>query len=346
MKKLKHYLTAPGRRIRLYLDSAGKLGYTGFSKFRVALDILWWRRVHHYKADDYVFYEFDKYSPTYRKLFLRDYDQYITYGKLNYPSTVHGKAGQYEMFGKEVINREWIQIDKIDLKVAESFIKENKKVILKPNVGSCGRGVFAFDIADGEKAMKETILSVHGNDYICEQFIEQHEKLSALHPQSVNSIRVLAFNDHNNIQIIAATLKIGGDDKVVDNFRNEGMAANIDIENGIVNTPLFDLNNNCTYFTKTGINIMGFKIPNWDKVCEIAKKSSLFNNGCVILGLDIAVTEDGAALIESNNRPGTRIVQSFDKKPKGKLIRDYCKKYKKELRKLPLRVKKAHKDVY
>ncbi|MBE6761489.1 MAG: ATP-grasp domain-containing protein [Ruminococcaceae bacterium] len=344
-KSFKHYLGAPKRRIELYFGSAEKLGYKGFSKFKVAFDIWWWRRIHHYKPNDYVFYGFDKYSPSYRKLFLRDYDQYITYAKLNV-GYGGGKGGQYERYGKEIIGRDWLRVDKTPLETVKEFINNNKNVIFKPNTGSCGRGVFAFDISDGSKAMEETLLSIIGSNYICEQFIEQHEKMTILHPQSVNSVRVLVLNDHGTPHIIAATLKLGGDEKVVDNLRNGGLAANINVENGIVDTPAFDLEDNCTYFTKTGASIIGFELPNWDKVCELAKKVILCSGTNILLGLDIAITNEEAVLIETNNRPGTRIVQSFDKKPKGMLIREYCKTYKKELRKIPRCVKKKHKNVF
>lgn len=344
-KSLKHYLSAPKRRWKVYLDASAKLGYKGAKKIRIAFDILWWRKIHHYKPDSYVFYEFDKYSSSYRKLFLDDYDQYITYNRLN-GAFAFGKGGQYETFGKDIINRDWIHVDKTDMESVKEFIAKNKKVIFKPNRGSCGKGVFAFDIKDGEAAMHNAILFVTGKDYLCEQYIVQHPVMSSLHPHSVNCIRVLVMNDHGNVKVIAATLKIGSGESVVDNLRNEGYGANINVETGIIDTPCADLNGNTAFLTESGICVLGLQIPNWDKVMEIAEKTVLLCKGNVLLGLDIAVTEDSAALIEANNRPGTRIVQIFDKKPKGKFIREYCKKYKKELKKVPRRVKKAHKKVY
>ncbi len=344
-RSLKHYLSAPKRRIQFYTQSAEKLGYKGFAKLKTAFDIWWWRRIHHYKPNDYVFYGFDKYSSSYRKLFLRDYDQYITYNKFN-GAFKSGKGGQYEDFGKEIIGRDWLYVDKTDIEAIKSFIRDNKKVIFKPNRGSCGKGVFAFDIKEGEDAMDKAILSVLGKDFLCEQFIIQHSVMASLHPHSVNSIRVLAMNDHGDVKIIAATLKMGDAEKVVDNLRNDGRAANISIESGIVDTPCADLQDNSTFYSSTGILVLGLQIPNWDKVLELAKKTVLKCKGNVLLGLDIAVTEEGAVLIEANNRPGTRIVQSFDKKPKGKLIREYCKKHKKELKKMPRHIKKRHKSVF
>ena len=344
-KSLKHYLGVPKRRIKIYLDAAEKLEYKGFAKLKTAFNIWWWHRFYHYKPDAYVVYGFDKYSPSYRKLFLRDYDQYITYGMLNVGSG-GGKCGQYERYGKDIIGRDWIRVDKTPIETVKEFIQNNKKVIFKPNTGSCGRGVFVFDIADENNSIDEALLSVLGSDYICEQFIEQHKKMELLHPQSVNSVRVLILNDHGTPHILAATLKIGGEEKVVDNLRNGGLAANINVENGIINTPAFDLEDNCTYFTKNGMPIIGFEVPNWDMVRELAEKVILRSDTNILLGLDIAITNEKAVLIEMNNRPGTRIVQSFDKKPKGKLIRDYCKKYKKELNKIPRRIIKKHKDVF
>lgn len=345
MKKLKRYLTAPKRRIKLYLDSASKLGYTGFKKLRIALDISWWRNVHKYKPNDYVFYEFDKHPSAYRKLFLRDYDQYITYGKFN-GVFIGGKGGQYELFGKEIVGREWINIDKVSTKEINDFIKANEKVVFKPSIGSCGRGIFAVSAEDGDEAIAQAILSVIGKDYVCEQYIIQHPKLAELNPQSVNAIRILALNDHGTVNILAATLKIGAKDSIVDNLRNNGFAANIDVESGIVNTPCSNFEGKTSRFTESNIDILGFEIPNWDKVCDLARKTVLACKGNILLGLDIAVTTDNAVLIEANNRPGTRIVQSFDKKPKGKLIREYCKKYKKELKHIPRRIKRKHKYVY
>lgn len=344
-KSLKHYLGALKRRLKVYLKSSEKLGYKGFAKLRIAFDIWWWCRIHHYKPDAYVCYGFDKYSSSYRKLFLNDYDQYITYNKFN-GAFRFGKGGQYEDFGKDIINRDWLYVDKTDIEDVKAFIQKNKKVIFKPNRGSCGRGVFAFDIKDGETKMLEAILSVRGNDYLCEQYIIQHPTLSSLNSQSVNSIRVLVINDHGDVKVIAATLKIGADGSVVDNLRNKGVAANINTQTGIVDTPCADLGDNTTFFTESGVCVLGLQIPNWEKVLETAKKAALICKGNVVLGFDIAVTEDGASLIEANNRPGTRIVQSFDKKPKGRLIRDYCKNNKKELKKMPKSVRKRHKNVF
>ena len=344
-KSIKHYLGVPKRRIDVYLKSAESLEYKGFAKLKIALDIWWWRRVHHYKPDEYVLYWFDKYSSSYRKLFLSDYDQYITYNKFN-GAFSFGKGGQYEDFGKDIINRDWLYVDKSGLELVKDFIIKNKKVIFKPNRGSYGRGVFAFDIKNGEEAMLNTITSVMGKDYLCEQYIVQHPVTASLHPHSVNSIRIMAMNNHGDVKIIAAVLKIGVNGKVVDNLHNEGYAANINVENGIIDTPCSDLQGNSSFFNESGIQVLGLQIPNWEKVVEIAKKTVLACKGNVLLGLDIAVTENGAALIEANNRPGGRILQCFDKKPKGKLIRDYCKKYKKELKKMPRRIKKKHKNVF
>ena len=343
-KSFKQYLGAPKRRLKLYWGSAEELGYKGFAKAKVALDIWWWHKIQHYKPESYVFYGFNKYKSSYRKLFLDDYDQYITYNRFN-GAFRFGKGGQYEDFGKDIINRDWIYVDKSGIEAVKDFIAKNEKVIFKPNRGSCGKGVFVVSAKDSAAAIEKEILSVSGKDYLCEQFIAQHPALSALHADSVNSIRVLVLNDHGNIKVIAATLKIGSGKNVVDNLRNGGCAANINVENGIVDTPFADLDGKNIFFSVNGIGALGFQIPNWDKVLEIAKKATLICKGNVVLGFDIAVTEDGAALIEANNRPGTRIVQSFDKKPKGELIRGYCKKYKKELKKIPKRKNRRHKSL-
>ena len=78
---------------------------------------------------------------------------------------------------------------------------------------------------------------------VCEEFICQHEKISALSPDSVNTIRIVSLWEPDGVKIISATLRTGGRAGVsVDNLKKDGVGAQIDIATGIVSTNGFDYN--------------------------------------------------------------------------------------------------------
>ena len=59
----------------------------------------------------------------------------------------------------------------------------------------------------------------------------------------------------------------------------------------------------------TNTSIVGFKIPKYKEVIELAKKASLVVDEVRYVGWDIAVTDKGPVIIEGNEYPGHDIYQ-------------------------------------
>ena len=53
----------------------------------------------------------------------------------------------------------------------------------------------------------------------------------------------------------------------------------------------------------TDIVMLGYRIPNWDKVIEGSEKAAEMLPQIRIIGWDVAITEDGIELIEGNHNP-------------------------------------------
>ena len=152
--------------------------------------------------------------------------------------------------------------------------------------------------------------------------------MSKLCPHSVNSLRITSVLKDGNVEIISATIKASAKaDCVVDNMLSGGVGAQVDVESGIVTTFGIDYAfRKYTHHPITGVQIIGFQVPNWDKTIELVKQAHKRLPQCMIFGWDIAVTPDGADIIEANNRPGTRIMQAMDKVPKGQTVIPLIKK--------------------
>ena len=117
-----------------------------------------------------------------------------------------------------------------------------------------------------------------------------------------------------------------------------GIAAHIDVNTGTIFTHGFDLDNNLhEKHPISGVQFLGFDIPNWDKAIELVKTAHMQLPQCQLLGWDIAITQIGADIIEANNRPGPPLMQMAWPIPRGEKILKATRKAKKK--KLPKRNK-------
>ncbi len=321
---------------RLYLTTRD-LGYTGLMRGWIFADMCYCRLKFGANAREYKLYRFDRLKNRFRKNYLLKYDQYKTYAYINHGLEKRGgKAAQYETLGSELVGRDWLQVDEVGFDDILAFAEKHGKVLFKPCHGSCGEGIFVVDYGkQGKDGLIDAVDSVKGQRYLCEEYIVQHPVIAALHPNSVNTVRALSLFDGETVQILATTLKLGISDCVVDNIRHDGLGASIDIKTGIVFTPGYDFDRNeYMIHPESGVQIIGTKIPNWEKVLDIIEKGARIAARNPLIGWDIAVTENGANIVELNNRPGTHIIQMYDLVPKGEPVYRYMKKYPEKLRKL------------
>jgi hypothetical protein len=132
--------------------------------------------------------------------------------------------------------------------------------------------------------------------------------MELLNPSSVNTLRILTFLGREGTNIIGCYMKAGTSNKVIDHVRAGGMVAAIDKKTGVVYTPGVTRN-----FEKhlihplTGVQIIGFKIPNWENVIKTVKKAHLLMPNYRYLGWDIAILDKGIELVEANWRSGLTI---------------------------------------
>lgn len=304
-----------------------KFGYKGFDAFLIMLDMIYCRVRFHCFADEYFNYDFMKRKDRERKYFLLRYHQYYKLWLVKNVTGAYGKkSNQYDKLA-DLIARKYVSVDGVGLDGLKEFVDARDKVIFKPNHGSHGIGVFAYN--KSEDRLEEVYNEIKDKDYLCEEFIVQHPEMEKMAPGSVNTIRVITLNDHGKVSVIDTAMRMGAGDKVCDNICNGGYGATVDPKTGIVVTIGSDIERNtCIHHPSSGQKIIGFNVPHWDKVIALAHEAALRIPEIPSVGWDVAITPDGVCLIELNGSYGPRLNQIIDQKPKGKELMAYVDKYK------------------
>ncbi|MCM1370462.1 MAG: hypothetical protein NC181_01030 [Clostridium sp.] len=159
------------------------------------------------------------------------------------------------------------------------------------------------------------------NNCFIEELVYQHKKMSKLCKESINTIRIMTFNDNGTPIILWAGLRIGNGENPVDNFHAGGMGSPIDLETGklcgnAINKDLDEFTNH----PKSGLKFIGFQIPYFEETKNLVKEACLESDKIKVVGWDVAITQDGPIIIEGNRRPGFDLVQVLSKRGRMDII--------------------------
>lgn len=309
------------RKFKKYLRSAISVSYSAekskIARIPVILDIIYCSLRFHSTPQEYGLYRFYDFKNRYRKNFILNYHQRKRYGLVNNIEVTHSKRSFYKIMSKWFY-REVIFVPECGEADFLAFVRKHKKVILKPDKGSLGKGIFVLYYESDEQVLQK--FSLLTEPFICEEYISQHPIMAKLNPHTVNTLRIISIrNDANNVEIVSCILRMGAKaNAVVDNIVSGGIFAQVDIDTGIVTSFAIDKSRNSySHHPITNVQIIGMCVPNWDEVIKLVKQLHGAMDESRILALDIAVTEFGASVVEANSTPGTRSLQMIDCVPRG-----------------------------
>lgn len=189
------------------------------------------------------------------------------------------------------------------------FVSRND-CIVKPWLGSLGNGVFLRrkdDLGNLEELYKQCI----DKSLLVEECVRACKEIESFHPQSLNTIRVFTISNGNDSELIAAEIRIGIGNSIVDNASAGGIVAAIDLDTGIIISDGMDkLGNKYVTHPDSGLVIKGFVIPQWKELVKVCKTMATVVPETVFAGWDICVLEDGSIeLIEVNPTPNVTGIQ-------------------------------------
>ena len=221
---------------------------------------------------------------------------YLFDNKLNFNKTFN-----------DYVHRGYIDLNETDSKGLEKFVLKHGKVMAKRPDDYVGRGIDKIDIKETANInYDELYVRLKENrQVLIEEFFTQHPTMSSLAPNSVNTIRMVTFVDDDGMaRLLVAALKAGTGGHL-DNIGQGGMYTILD-ENGTVVRPFIDKNgDHHSIHPTTQMNLMGFRVPDFQKLVEQVKSACLVIPQVRYIGWDVAVNMDGdVELIEGNTSTG------------------------------------------
>jgi hypothetical protein len=143
-----------------------------------------------------------------------------------------------------------------------------------------------------------------GNEWLVEEYFEQHPVTAAFNATSVNSVRIWVRSEADRRPLLAY-LRIGRKGMCVDNGTSGGILAPIDLETGVLGpaqepTPERTMH---SVHPDSGAQIVGVQLPFWPEVYETAVRALRVFPHMRFAGCDVAIGPAGPVILELNLCP-------------------------------------------
>ena len=207
----------------------------------------------------------------------------------------------------------------------EGLLERRGTLVVKSRSGSGGSG-FALLTSDAGatyvngRQVENCSSAVARGSLVITDFVQQHERIAAIFPNTTNTMRVMTFRDIDTDEpfVAFASHRFGTKrSQPVDNFGAGGLSVGIDIDTGVLQPAMWRRPGGSggrreivwiDEHPDTGAQITGTKVPHWQMALDAVLRAAAALPGSRYVGWDLAVTQDGLSIIEGNNR-GDVLVQ-------------------------------------
>lgn len=309
MKKVKYLLKRilgmNYKNFFLIIDEVHKK--TNKNKFMIFFDIIYCGLKYQAGYSDYNLFEMYKMNKHERSTIITRgiNNEFIKkYNDQKYIKYLNNKL-EFNKYFNDYLNRDWLELKEDNFNEFKEFCNKHSKIVAKPIDAACGVGIEIIEV--NSKNMKKTYNKLLNNkQFLIEEVAIQCDELKKIHPDSVNTIRVVTLLG----KVVVAFLRIGNNHNVVDNFNHDGMAAPIDVKTGTIKYKAIDKKKKL--YEKhpiTNENIVGIKIPKWNMVKKLCEEASTKIPQVGYIGWDVCIGENKCFFIEGNEFPGHDIYQ-------------------------------------
>ncbi len=190
--------------------------------------------------------------------------------------------------------------------------------VIKPITGMYSRDVIAvekvdepakrFNTSDGNTLSFSEfaqIAEVHGEDgMVIQQLIRPNAKLADIGIQRISSVRMIVLVSDAGPQLFRAVWKIACGDNIADNYWRPGnMMAHLDVATGRVLRVVSGRGRNMKEIAEhpsTKHSFKDFQLPDWDAAVTMCLTAAASLPGLRMQAWDVALTDQGPALLEVN----------------------------------------------
>ena len=184
---------------------------------------------------------------------------------------------------------------------AAGLIGRHDEVVLKRAVNSQGGfGVDFFGGSELKLRFKEIMRTVDG-DVVIQLPVKQHEAYARLHPESVNTMRIVSLLTGGEVKVYAVCLKIGVGKERRDNGCHGGIYCGVGRDGRLKKLAILDNGTVLFSHPQLGYRFEDVTLPFVDKAVSLVKRAHPFMGHFRLISWDVAIDEEGeAVLIEAN----------------------------------------------
>lgn len=208
------------------------------------------------------------------------------------------------------LKRDWLDLSKASFEDFKNFLKNKSQIIVKPIDLACGTNIEKINISDISDVKLTYDNLIKNGQLLIEDYIIQHEEMSKLYPESVNTLRIVTITKNNKVNIMFRSIRMGNSGNVVDNFNHGGLFTTISEEGTILKPAVDKAGNIYDNHPYSNCPIVGFKIPYFKEAIEYVKQMAISIPEVGYVGWDISITPNGPVVVEANPFPGHDIYQS------------------------------------
>lgn len=205
------------------------------------------------------------------------------------------------------LGREFLDLRENDAEAVAAFLRRHPVVFLKAPSGFGGLGVERFACTDDNLKRVPMLRKawLQRGLYLLEEGLMQHPDMEALHPASVNTIRIVTLTDESGgPHVLYAFLRTGRGSAFVDNTTSGGLSALI-CPDGVIRHPALS-DKTGEYFDvhpDTRLRFIGFRVPYFSEAIALCKRAAQVRPGMRYIGWDVCITPQGPVLVEGNDLP-------------------------------------------
>lgn len=202
-------------------------------------------------------------------------------------------------------------------------------LFVKPASGRGGRGAERWDRgsaghyvgADGQVGAEKLLQHLQDRAERCailvQRRVEPHSELAELTSGALPTIRVTTcLNERREPEVVSGVFRMAvGGNRTVDNLHAGGIAANVGLDDGVLSIASnLGMDAKLGWLERhpdTNAPIVGRTLPLWDETKALAIRAHRSFADRVLVGWDIAITDEGPVIVEGNSSPDLDILQRF-----------------------------------
>ena len=315
------------RKIKVFFDRAKTMSLrrmfmmikqihneTGKNSLLLLTDMIYCALVYNVGYQDYRVFGFAEIKRKNRKTFLTMNKNLELTRRMNKESSraVYKNKTLFMKKFDSYIKRDWISLENGHPEALKEFCTDKTSIFVKTPSSFGGQGIGEIKIneyTNFDLLFEELILK---GQTLIEEKINQHKKMSVLHPDSINTLRIVTLTKNERVHILSSLLRMGQNGSVIDNITSGGIYAPVSSE-GVVTHPAFcdKTGESFTVHPTTKVYLIGFEIPYYKESIELITKIAAEEKEMGYVGWDVAISPDGPLIIEGNNLPTYEIMQNY-----------------------------------